>query len=248
MEAFFYILCIIVAIIILIYAISFVIALWPLFLGLFLLYVVCVLIYELYKYSKNLFLKKGRRFTVLYRLSGIIISALFVLGIITLAFLDKRIAIKGELRLAIEIILYGLLWTMAITTFIIGFSKILSRLKIPSLLSGIIIIGSIVYAILSIKSPENGNSTHIIYISLVISMVLLIKGLLGPLAIASSLSLAAYGIIHTGDYHIPLIKDLVVFILNESNLTIEYLISMVIAISALTNFIALDINTEDTVS
>jgi hypothetical protein len=198
-----------------------------------------------HKLSKRISRKKKSQFARLYRISGIGVGIIFVVGIVSLTFLSEFLQIRKELKIAIEIILYGSLWTMAIAAFIVGFHKTYSRLLVPSLLSGVIILGSIVYAILTKGSPEHENSLHLIYVSLVLSGVLLAKGFLGPIAVASTLSLAAYGLIHAVDNHVPLIEYLVFFILNENNLTLEYLTLIVLTLGSLVSFVKIDLSEID---
>jgi hypothetical protein len=195
---------------------------------------------KFYRYSKNLNLSKGPRFARLYRTSIIGISIIFVIGIIALAFHSDYIEISNEFATAIEIILYGMLWTMALVTFLIGFHNVRSRLIIPGLLSGVIILGSIAYAILSRNETGTENSFHLIYVSLILGGILLAKGFFGPLAVASSLSLAAYGLIHESSHSIPLINSLVIFVIGKTSLTLEYLTSIVIVLGALANLIKVD--------
>lgn len=197
------------------------------------------------KFSENLSKEKGPRFVMLYRLAGIGVSVIFVAGMLSIVCLPKLFNGKPELQIAIEIVLYGLLWTMAIATFILGCHRIRCRLIIPGLLSCIIITGSIAYTILSKDSFTAENGMHFIIVSIALSGILLVKGFLGPIAMASSLSLAAYGLIHTGDYHVPLVQELVVFILNESSLTLEYLTSIILALGALANSLKMDFSAGD---
>jgi hypothetical protein len=192
---------------------------------------------KLSKFTKNIEIRRTENFKKMYKLSVIGISTLFAFGIIILKYFSAFLAVKPEINTAIEIVLYGMLWVMATVIFILGFHRTKARLIIPGLLAGTVIFGSISYYFLS-----QGENENAIIISLLIGGILLIKGFLGPISVAFSLSIAAYGLLHESSHHIPLIKDLIFFVFGSYNLLFEYLTAVIIVLGALANMLTMDLS------
>ena len=171
-----------------------------------------------------------------YRLFSLIACICFCCGIGILTLFAGPAQQPQGLTLAIEILLYGMLWVVAIPAFFLGLEYLGHRMKVPGIVSAVVFLGCTAYAVLS----RNDQSGHIFSVGLVLALLALSKGLLGPLAAALSLSLAAYGILHTDGYHVPLIKGIVEFIFGQINVALEYVTSFIIAVSSLGNMLASD--------
>lgn len=195
-----------------------------------------VAIKKLHKFSKNLELLKNQHFSKRYRFAFISVTIIFMLGVLMLSFAKKHMLLHHELQVAILIFLFGILWFMALITFLLGFHKIRSQLLIPGTLACITIIGTFVYFII-FKPKDNGN---LMYMALTISIIFIIKGILGPIAMASSLSIAAYGIIIDDSNHLFIFKDIVFHIIGKHNLVAEYIISMFIVMGTIANTLTID--------
>jgi hypothetical protein len=189
---------------------------------------------KLYKLSENFDQSANPNFSHYYRWSVIGIPILFVISIVILNLVKS--ILSSELQTAILVVLYGMLWVMAIVTFAMGFHRIRSQLIVPGLLTAVVIVGCIAFSIVS----KSESPMDIIKIGLIVGSILLIKGLLGPIAVASSLSIAAYGFLGHSSEHLFLFKDLVFHIIGQANLVTEYLLSIIVAVGAIGNAIAVD--------
>ena len=107
----------------------------PIYTSLILVTLLMLPFYFLHKYSKNVSLKKKPTFMKRYRICAICVPICFIVGVILISYLKNNFLAKSDLTDAIGIFLYGSLWVMAIYSFIIGFYRIPSRLKIPGLLA-----------------------------------------------------------------------------------------------------------------
>ncbi len=183
--------------------------------------------------------------------NAIVVAAtlLFCAGMVAIAFLMKKVE-NGATILnfiedpkavvqALEIILYGILWLSSIKYIIVyrEIYHIKKRLRIPFMLASIMLLGCIAYGILNYMYEEEGRDTalHIIYVGVLFALLLLLKGLLGPVASSAALSVTAFGFLHATGYHIPFLMVCIEFITGEINLQLEYALSFVIALGALSN-------------
>lgn len=170
-----------------------------------------------------------------YKELAVAASITFAGGIGILALFTQSLDPTPPLALAVEVILYGILWVSAIWWFVMMLDDTLAkrRMLIPSILAAIVLFGCITFAILS-------HDSHVFVAGLVIALVLLTKGFFGAVASAVTLTLAAYGILHRGGDSIPLIKTLVEFITGHINATLQYVVSIVIVAGSLANLFTSD--------
>jgi hypothetical protein len=160
----------------------------------------------------------------------------FALGVAALAPFTAGVKHRPPIATAVEIMLYGVLWVAAISTFVNRLHDLRRRLMPPVVIAGVVVCGCVAYALLS----HNEESWHVFATGIVLGLLIVAKGAIGMLGAATSLSMAAYGILHGINYHIPLFSTLVEFILGEVNLALEYVCAFAGAAFSLGTVLAAD--------
>lgn len=169
---------------------------------------------------------------------AVVSCIVFAAGIAILAAVRHGRPQITSAEAAIEILLYGTLWVSAVMAFVADSHGLRRRLKVPSILAGVVFAGCTVYAIMI----HDQRSGHFVGIGVVLALLFLAKGLLGPLAAALSLTLAAYAWLYTDSHHVPVMFHILEFTFGQVDLAFEYLTSFLVAGGSLATMIEADIH------
>jgi hypothetical protein len=168
-----------------------------------------------------------------YKAISVVCSLVFAVGTAVLWLQTRTLEEIPPLATAVEILLYGVLWVGAVWWFSMSMDDptAMRRMIVPGIVAAIVAFGCIAYGLLA----RGRGGGHAVEVGLVVAFVVLVKGLLGAIATAVALSVAAYGLLHRDAEYVPLVQELVQFICGYVSVAMEYVVSIVIAAGALAN-------------